>query len=119
MTWAYHLKGSVGMIELKAIGERLGKIKYPLLILIIGVAMMLIPSGGKSGKDSQDRNALAAEMLECTEGVGKTKVLISDNGVIVACTGADKAAVKMNIIKAINSYTGFSSDKITILKMTE
>ena len=58
-----------------------------------------------------------AEILSDTQGIGKTRVLISDTGVVVACTGASNASVKLDIIRAVSSYTGFGSDKITILKI--
>ena len=33
--------------------------------------------------------------------------------------GAENAAVKLDIIRAISSYTGFGSDRITILKLAD
>jgi hypothetical protein len=55
--------------------------------------------------------------LSQTQGVGKAQVLISDSGVVVACAGAANASVRLDIIRAVSSYTGFGSDKITILKL--
>lgn len=108
------------MDKLKQKAGSLEKFKYPALILIIGALLMLLPTGGGStGSATSDRNTEAADMLSSTEGVGEAKVLISDSGVVVVCKGADDASVRLNIIRAIVSYTGFGSDKITILKMTE
>jgi hypothetical protein len=45
--------------------------------------------------------------------------LLSDNGVVVVCDGAENAKVRLDIIRAISSYTGFTSGKITILKMAD
>ncbi len=97
----------------------LEKFKYPALILIIGALLMLLPTGASTGSVTSDRNTEAADMLSSTEGVGEAKVLISDSGVVVVCKGADDASVRLDIIRAIVSYTGFGSDKITILKMTD
>lgn len=98
--------------------KRLDKYKYPLLVLIIGVVLMLLPSGSSdSGQPTPDDKL--AQLLESVEGVGELKVVISDTGVVVACRGADSAKVRMDIINAIVSYTGFGSDKITVLKMAD
>ena len=58
-------------------------------------------------------------MLSSVEGVGEAQVIISDTGVVVVCRGAENAAVRLDIIKAIGSYTGFGSDRITILKLAD
>lgn len=107
------------MLDLKNLISKIEQFKYPLLILAIGVILMLIPSGEITNAASSDSNSLAEDILACTEGVGDVRVLISDNGVVVVCRGAGNASVRLNIVKAISAYTGFNSDKITILKMTE
>lgn len=96
--------------------KRLDKYKYPLLVLVVGVALMLIPPYG-SGSEQTTPDDRLAQLLESVEGVGEIKVVISDTGVVVACRGAGDAKVRMDIINAIVSYTGFGSDKITVLKM--
>ena len=58
-------------------------------------------------------------MLSRVEGVGEAQVIISDSGVVVVCRGAENAAVKLDIIRAISAYTGFGSDRITILKLAD
>ena len=117
---AYLLKGSSGtrMGKIKQAVSKLDKFKYPLIVLFIGVLLMLLPSGSSKQADNGDKDELMAGILACSEGVGEVRVLISDNGVVISCTGADDAKVRLNIIRAVSSYTGFSSDKITILKLT-
>ena len=105
--------------SLKIKAEKLEKFKYPLVVLVIGVALMLLPSGSFQAKEASDRDEQVAQILSQTEGVGEAKVLISESGVVVACTGAENARVKLNIIRAVSSYTGFTSDKITILKRAD
>lgn len=97
---------------------KLDKFKYPLVVLIIGVVLMLLPvDSGSSGKASEEEPM--AVLLSSTEGVGESRVLISENGVVVVCRGAENARVRLDIIQAVSSYTGFTSDKITILKMAD
>lgn len=105
------LKDKIGKLE---------KFKYPLLILIIGVMLMLFPtSTGTQKETAVDGDLLLQQVLSCSEGVGNARVLVSDSGVVVVCQGAENAKVRFDIIKAVGTYTGFSSDKITVLKMAQ
>ena len=38
-------------------------------------------------------------------------------GAIILCQGAENAEVKLNIVQAVMSVTGLTSDHITVLKM--
>ena len=102
----------------KNIAEKLDQFKYPLVVLVIGVVLMLLPSGGSSAAVASEEKPMA-QLLSSTEGVGESRVLISENGVVVVCQGAENARVRLDIIRAVSSYTGFTSDKITILKMAD
>ena len=51
--------------------------------------------------------------------MGEARVLVSDSGVVVACEGAASAEVRLDILRAVRSYTGFGTDKITILKLRQ
>ena len=104
------------MNDWKRLLSGLAKYKAPLLVLLLGVLLMLIPTGEKT-KSAQTRDEALGAILSQTQGVGEARVLISENGVVVACRGADNASVKLDIIRAVSSYTGFGSDKITILKL--
>lgn len=121
MTWAYLTKGSNGieMGNLRNKAATLEKLKYPLIVLAIGVLLMLLPTGSAGKTETSGPDELMAGILSCSEGVGSARVLISDTGVVVACGGADDAAVRLCIVRAVSSYTGFSSDKITILKLID
>lgn len=109
------------MSELKKRLKRLDKFKYPLLILVLGLLLMLAPGGTaqkqQTGQDSAD--GLLGAVLTATEGVGRARVIVSENGVVVVCQGAGNADVRLDIIKAVSAYTGFGSDKITVLKMAD
>ena len=102
-------------IRLQAI---LAKWKYPALILALGLLLMLIPTTEKKPNPAENdaQHALEA-ILSVAQGVGEARVLISNSGVVVACSGASNASVRLDIIRAVGSYTGFGSDKITILKL--
>ena len=97
----------------------LEKYKLPLLVLGIGLVLLLLPTGSKSSETGRERDLLLQEILSQTEGVGPVQVLISESGVVVVCRGAENARVHLEIIRAVGAYTGFGSDRIAVLKMTE
>ena len=99
--------------------SQLEKYKYPLVILSLGLLLLLLPS--YEGKDvaEQGRDALLQQVLSAATGVGNVQVISSEKGIVVVCQGAENAKVRLDIIHAVSSYTGFTSDKITILKMSE
>ncbi len=97
----------------------LEKFKVPLLVLIVGVLLMLVPGTDRTREPEAGADALLQQTLSCSEGVGELRVIVSENGVVVICRGADNAKVRLDLIKAIGAYTGFGSDKITILKMAD
>ena len=101
---------------MKDVLHKLGKFRYPLLILLLGVLLMLLPGGKAVDRDKEEPPDIA-KLLSSTEGVGEARVLVSEHGVVVVCQGADSALVRLNILNAVHSSTGFASDKITILKM--
>lgn len=91
--------------------------RYPILALLIGILLMLLPFGSTNHKE--EGKDPVSQMLSRSRGVGECVVLISESGVVVVCEGADNAKVRLEIIQALGSYTGYSSDQITILKMVE
>ena len=91
--------------------------KYPLLVLLIGVSLMLLP-GGRKGSGAADAEAFPA-LVSRIEGVGECCLVISDEGVVIVCEGAEEPAVRYALVQAVRSYTGFSSERITILKLAE
>ena len=95
------------------------KYRIPVLVLVLGLALMLTPSfSGKEQASDGPEEKLRALLCE-TRGVGETRLLISETGVVVICTGADDPRVRLDILRAVGSYTGFGSDKITVLKMAD
>lgn len=98
------------------IQETVSKYKYPLLVLAVGVLLLMWPqSGGDDAADNSQEQRLEAVLESCV-GVGECSVLLSDNGAVIVCDGADSAETKYGVLKAVEAYSGFSSDKIQILK---
>ena len=93
----------------------LDKYKYPLIVLAAGILLMTVPTGGK--EDESGTESPFREMLCAAEGVGRAEVLVSEKGVVIVCDGADSAEVRLKILRCVKSYTGFGSEKVTILKM--
>lgn len=105
-------------MKLEELLKKMDQIKIPLLVLAVGLLLLLTPSGSKKEAENDPDSDLQS-ILSGARGVGQAQVLISENGVVIVCDGADDAAVKLDILRAVGSYTGFGSDKITILKRME
>lgn len=100
------------------IKQQIAKFKYPLLALVLGLAIMLIPTGADSDNaidPAEDEQRLALILSKC-DGVGQVSTLLSENGAIIVCDGADNAAVRLNVTNAVEAFTGFSSDRIQVIK---
>lgn len=163
--------------KLRAVLQKLGAYKYTALILILGVGLMLLPTGKKSQSQQQPMAAAAEsqqdleqrleQLLRQVEGAGEVQVLLTlqegtsyeyqtdtrtaedENGrelqqetvllsgggtqtpvtvrtvypryrgAVVLCQGADRAAVRLDMIRAVSSLTGLGSDKIHVIKMKD
>ena len=98
--------------------KRFDKFKYPLLALVLGLIIMLIPIGGTKSAEAaaqSDEQRLASVLQKC-DGVGEATVLLSDTGAVIVCAGADNAAVKLSVVKAVEAFTGFSGASIQVIK---
>ena len=69
----------------------------------------------RSVSSQTDEQRLAAVLQRC-DGVGNVTALLSDTGAVIVCDGADDAAVRLSVIKAVEAFTGFSSDSIQVIK---
>ncbi len=107
------------MSDWKSLFKKLETFKYPLLLLLVGIVLMLLPSK-TSNKESADRPEISLEtVLGDTVGVGKVRVIVSENGAVIVCDGAGNASVRLDVLRAVTTYTGFGSDRITVLKMAD
>ena len=107
------------MNDLKSFLKKLETFKYPLLLLLVGIVLMLLPT--KEGKaDGGDRTEISLEtVLGDTAGVGRVRVIVSEKGAVIVCDGAANASVRLDVLHAVASYTGFGADRVTVLKMTD
>lgn len=93
------------------------KYKYPLIMLAVASLLLLVPSKEEDIGVSPREDIQLQDILSSSQGVGRAMMVISENGVVISCDGAGDAKVRLDILRAVGSYTGFGSDKITILKM--
>ncbi len=99
--------------------EKLNAIKYPLLMLALGLLLLLLPGKKESTVSEIGTDQLLQQTLARTDGIGEAWVITSENGAVVVCRGAENAKARLDIIRAVNAYTGFPSDRITVLKMAD
>lgn len=106
-------------MNIRGIWEKLERFKYPLLILALGVVLMLAPGKTAAPAGAVDSGTQLSQILSRCEGIGAAQVIVSDEGVVVACQGAENAKTRLEILHAVNSYTGFGSDRITVLRLVD
>ena len=101
--------------------KTIGKYKYPIIVLVIGLLLISLPKSSNASSDKQtnlnDEERLEYILQRC-DGVGDVSVLISENGAVIVCDGADNPGVMLAVTNAARAFTGFSSDKIQVLKIT-
>ena len=106
------------MMKAKEILHKLDAYKYPLLILLLGVMLLLLPGGIRSPTSGTAVEGDAfSQLLKCAEGVGDCAAVLTEHGAVIVCEGAEDPQVRLSLLQAVRSYTGFASDRITILKM--
>ena len=121
------------VIEFGALSKRLAKNKYVLMVLALAIVLLLLPSGRdkesrstlhaqgseleSSGIPLDTESARLSDFLSKMEGVGRAEVLLSSEGAVVLCEGADNSSVRLYVTNAVSVYTGLGSDKIRIIKL--
>ena len=124
-------------IDLRAAAKTLAKNKYVLLVLCAGLGLLLLPGRGGGGAAPGASEPAPAEgmpmeasgipldtecgriaaLLGAIRGVGETTVLLSAQGCVVVCRGADNASVRLAVTSAVSAYTGLGSDRICVIPM--
>ena len=100
--------------------ENVSKYKYLLFLLLLGLVLLLWPTGGGGVQDQAGRTEPEARLetvLGEISGAGRVSVLYSENGAAVVCDGASDAAVRLDIVRAVAAYTGLGADRISVLPM--
>lgn len=109
-----------------------GKYKYALGVLLLGVLLMLVPTGNgrqrmaAAPEEQESRCAVEREMEEVLasfDGVGRLRLMLSVTpgtdrwaGAVVVCEGGGSAAIRLQLTQAIAALTGLPSDRITIVR---
>ena len=129
-------------LDLRKLSDSLARNKYVFLVLALGLVLLLLPrsDGGvantavvpaatgppvgsgdpleASGIPLDTEAERLAALLRAMAGVGDAAVLLSREGAVVVCTGADSAVVRLKVTNAVAAYTGLGSDHIIVMKMT-
>lgn len=96
--------------------RKLSGYKYVILVAVVGLLLLLWPSGQDLGAEGGEEQRVA-ELLTRMEGVGKASVLLSENGAVIVCEGGESASVRLHVTQAVRSYTGLGADQIVIFNM--
>jgi len=106
--------------RLRELTAKIGSFRYVLLVAAVGLLLILWPTpkgsaaaaeGGEHGEEAR-----IAGLLTSIEGVGEARVLLSENGAVVVCPGADDASVCLRVTQAVKCYTGLGADDVRIFK---
>ena len=124
------MERKVKAFDMAPVMKALAKSKYVIAVLLLGFVLILLPRStdatavtaegdplAATGVPLAEENRRLAELLTQITGVGRAQVLLSGNGAVVVCDGADSAAVRLYVTDAVTAYTGFGSDKISVMKM--
>ena len=117
------------------------KYKYVALVVLVGVVLMLLPSGKGEQQDTvepvnvSEGYSLAenrSDSLRDTEarqerdvvtlnrGSGYEDVVVTEQtypvyqGAVIVCQGAGDSGVHLAVVQAVSVLTGLGSDKITV-----
>lgn len=125
-------RGRVGGTARERLRAAAGKYKYAVAVLLFGVLLMLLPTGGGRGTETagpsgtETRTSVQSEMeaaLAAFDGAGRLRLVLSTEpgtqrvtGALVVCEGGGSAAVRLELTRALSALTGLSSEKIAIVK---
>jgi len=107
--------------EKEKLKELAKKYRWAILIFILGVGFLMMPTSVSENEEpmvpSITESSGIGETVSLIEGVGASKVLVTENGAVVVCEGAESSSVCYDITRAITASTGLQSDEIAIIKM--
>lgn len=117
------MDGNRGVISMgegfRNLKEKLSGFRYVLLMAAVGLLLLALSGGDhdrSSGVTSEEEARVEAILTQIL-GVGEAELLLSENGAVVVCEGADSAGVCLRITQALRCYTGLGADKVQIFKM--
>lgn len=106
----------------------LGKYRYVAAVTLLGVLLMLLPSGSRRSTDAVQAPARTVqsemeETLAAFDGAGKLRLMLTVEpgtehweGAVIVCEGGGSAAVRLELTQAVSALTGLPSDKIAVVK---
>ncbi|MBQ9647578.1 MAG: hypothetical protein IJV43_04355 [Oscillospiraceae bacterium] len=122
------------MDRLTTLREWAAKYKYVIAVVLLGVLLMLLPSGSRrearnaAPAEAESRSTVQGEMeatLAAFDGAGRLRLMLTADpvterwaGAVVVCEGGGSAAVRLQLTQAIGALTGLPSDKIAVVKGT-
>lgn len=105
----------------KTLAKKLTGYRYVFLVAAVGVLLLLWPNSSSLSRSAaageggeREEETRIAELLASIEGVGPARVLLSENGAVVVCPGAEDPAVCLRIVQAVRCYTGLGADDVRI-----
>ena len=114
----------MGWIGQKAsLQETFQKYRYVLLAALVGILCMALPEKTEEAPLEQNIELVTESNLEDSDSSRNETGLIRQiippvyRGAVVLCQGAENANIRLQIVEAVKSVTGLSSDHITVLKM--
>jgi hypothetical protein len=102
------------------------------IIILALVGVFIISLGfitGSGEQDSESDEGRLSALCEAIDGVGRCRVYVSYSpsgyssgqgrveGVAIVCDGADRAAVRSEIIELVSALYGIGSNRISVSKM--
>lgn len=127
----------MGNVDRRSLRRILSENKYVLLVLALGLVLLLLPRSKSTAAQSapgtgppagvgtpmeasgipvDTESQRLAALLSAIRGVGPgAQVLLSRNGAVVVCAGAEDARVRLDVTMAVSAYTGLGSDRILVV----
>lgn len=103
------------MAGLKGLLERADGVKLAVIAACVGLCLLLLPA--RSGSREQTESEQLQTLLSRIEGAGEVQLMLSDEGAVAVCEGADRAQVRLDISRAVQCYTGLGADRVRIFTM--
>ncbi len=94
-----------------------------LIALLIAIVFLFFGGEERSGDFSKtDKELRLTALLESMDGIGEAEVMITEeegliSGVVVVCEGADRIAVRNDILNAVSTALDINKNIIAIYSM--
>ena len=119
--------------KLGRIKEFFYKNRAVALVVLLGVLLMLLPTGKTEAQQPQRQETVSEprenletrleQILSQVSGAGNVRVLLTQveapryRGAVIVWQGGDNPTVRLSVVEAVSGATGLPSNRITVLKM--